>query len=130
MDDILKEERLRDWQTRELRCVLFKRGYKFPSLNNIPLHTLSWIKEDWFCGYVLVPKEHALFGKSTQELNDMDIAVHGGVTWAFHPHFEDKDSAMWAIGWDSHHGTEFSIASAIFETELLAVYIKLLGEKE
>ena len=52
------------------------------------------------CGYVAIPKDHILYGKSTESDSFNDIEVHGGITWS--DNFED--SKIWVIGFDCAHG--------------------------
>lgn len=57
---------------------------------------------DWFCGYVIIPEGHPLYGKHYSDLYDtpMDICVHGGVT------FTDKTEHGWMIGFDCNHSMD------------------------
>ena len=64
-----------------------------------------------FCGYVGIPKNHALAGKSYSEIEDAGIDVHGGVTYSgeggvrisIDPSFGfDPDSIYW-VGFDCLH---------------------------
>jgi hypothetical protein len=51
------------------------------------------------CGYVYLPREHPLAGKS---YDDIDFSVHGGLTFAA----EELD--QWCIGFDCAHGGDLN----------------------
>ena len=46
------------------------------------------------CGYVSVPAEHPLHGK---DYNDVDVEVHGGLTYS------DERDGLWWFGYDCAH---------------------------
>jgi len=71
---------------------------------------LSWVDQDtgyqcyarrssidsFWCGYVLIPKDHTAYGKPYESL---DIDCHGGLTYSdIH---SDKD--LWQLGFDCAH---------------------------
>lgn len=51
------------------------------------------------CGYVAVPKGHPMFGKTYDEVYDIDpdLRVDGGVTFA------QGTGDIWILGWDAGH---------------------------
>ena len=93
---------------------------------------ISWIDEDTgynclmmrngrgaWCGYVAIEKAHPLYKKHYDELNDMHVLVHGGLTYSeecdgdvekgiCHP-TKDKDNAWW-FGFDCSHAWDVSPA--------------------
>ena len=69
-----------------------------------------------FCGYVEVPKNHALYGKNWNDDIINDINVHGGITYN---RLSDNDT--WRFGWDSAHVGDF----CIFEENDLKKYLKM-----
>jgi hypothetical protein len=65
----------------------------------------------WGNGYVLIPKGHPLWGKD-YDLIDMDVDVHGGITFGEEVTDElierlepltDQDKGFWMIGFDTAH---------------------------
>jgi len=52
------------------------------------------------CGYVGIPKTHTLHGKG---YDDLDIRVHGGLTYADDCD-EDWGGGLWWFGFDCSHG--------------------------
>jgi hypothetical protein len=54
------------------------------------------------CGYVALPKNHVLYGKSFTEIKDKyDLIVHRGLT--FSDFFGDQQDDRWYIGFDCAH---------------------------
>src|ERR1043165_3488178 len=74
------------------------------------------IKSGWGNGYVVIPKDHPLYGK---DYDAVDLDVHGGITfaekvnehllenWGQHPECEGKltreDIGKWVFGFDTAH---------------------------
>jgi len=53
------------------------------------------------CGYVVIPKDHRLYGKTYEDDDELgNIDVHGGITWSG-PFPEITDD--WYIGFDCAH---------------------------
>lgn len=62
-------------------------------------------KVTWWSGYVMVPKDHPLYGvPHTDEIFPRDIRVHGGISWSA---FQIDDRTAWAIGFDCSHGNDW-----------------------
>lgn len=65
----------------------------------------------WGNGYVLIPKEHSLYGKSTEELHKLGIIVHGGITFnaaitknmIVNLELNEEDLEKWCVGFDTNH---------------------------
>lgn len=57
------------------------------------------------CGYVEIPKNNIFFGKSYNEIHEIDknITVHGGLTFS-EPLFSDA----WCLGFDCHHSNDLA----------------------
>lgn len=55
----------------------------------------------YYCGYVVVPKYHPLYGKDYDEL-DSYIAIHGGLT--FSGYLSDIAPEYYLLGFDCNHG--------------------------
>lgn len=57
------------------------------------------------CGYVGLPKGHRAFGKDYDEI---EVNVHGGLTYASHDVGEYAGPRLWWIGFDCAHSGDFS----------------------
>ena len=57
------------------------------------------------CGYVGLPKGHRLFG---QDYDEIEVNVHGGLTYASHDMVEYDGPRLWWIGFDCTHSGDFS----------------------
>lgn len=55
----------------------------------------------WGCGYIAVPSSHPWFNKTDTEL---EITIHGGVTWAASHLPQYQPNGLWYIGFDTMHG--------------------------
>ena len=65
------------------------------------------------CAYVEIPQDHPYF-----EREDVDLPVHGGVTWAepFSPALQDQlipGEYHWFLGWDYNHLGDYSTFSML-----------------
>lgn len=70
------------------------------------------------CGYIKIPKGHALYGDKDEEYGLLDIPVHGGVT--FNGDLEE-DGGFW-IGFDcAHAGDLVPMMEFFIEKQNLAV---------
>lgn len=89
-------------------------------------------------GYVLLPKEHDLWGSyyDSEEIQNLD--VHGGITFSekvtegllinkrFGPYLDEKDLDKWIIGFDTKH---FEDTIEIWSKEMVEKeIIKLIGQ--
>jgi len=74
-------------------------------------HLPSYVSHGWGNGYVLLPKEHPLHGKSYDEIHPLipSLNVHGGLTfstkastltWEKLPKHNKTD---WVVGFDTAH---------------------------
>lgn len=54
------------------------------------------------CGYVRVPTDHKLWGKSYMDDDMPDIKVHGGVTYSRYRALDDS----WIFGFDCSHDND------------------------
>lgn len=70
---------------RESRTRL--EAEKFPEYAHL-------LNRGWGNGYVALPKEHPCFGKSYY---DIDVKVHGGLTYA------EMEGDFWVVGFDTAH---------------------------
>lgn len=57
------------------------------------------------CGYVGLPKGHRAFG---QDYDEIEVDVHGGLTYASHDMVEYDGPCLWWIGFDCNHSGDFS----------------------
>jgi hypothetical protein len=57
------------------------------------------------CGYIGIPKGHKLYGKSC---DDIEIDVHGGLTYARDSLRFQPEKDLWWIGFDCAHAGDFS----------------------
>lgn len=69
----------------------------------------------WGNGYVLIPHNHKLYGKSYDDKDFPALDVHGGVTWAADVLPRDEDvfefitekpdsiDGLWVLGFDTAH---------------------------
>lgn len=57
------------------------------------------------CGYVGLPKGHRAFG---QDYDEIEVDVHGGLTYASHGMFEYDGPRLWWVGFDCYHSGDFS----------------------
>ena len=75
----------------------------------------------WGNGYVIIPKDHPAFGKSYDDLYDID--VHGGLTYsqeltkerckAFG--IDESNIGSWVVGFDTfHYGDDIETCSEQF----------------
>lgn len=79
----------REWMY-ELDYLEFKyKGY------NCKIRRVEHVRH--LCGYVLLPKEHYLYGK---EYCDIDIDCHGGLSYS------EKENEYWVIGFDCAHACD------------------------
>lgn len=64
-----------------------------------------------FCGYVVIPKDHRMYGKLFDEI-DSYVNVHGGVTYA------GEQFGKYVVGFDCAHYEDFipSLADAGMHT--------------
>jgi hypothetical protein len=84
-----------------------------------------------WCGYVGVPREHPAYGK---DYNDVDVEVHGGLTYANHcqapichvPEPGMPDDVFW-LGFDCAHAGDLSPA---MEARMRAYNIPTLQGRE
>lgn len=58
------------------------------------------------CGYVEIPKEHILYEKDYFEIEEMEINVHGGITYTNY-FLYGIDKKSWYIGWDYAHAFDY-----------------------
>jgi len=65
-----------------------------------------------WCGYVGVPASHPAYGK---DYNDVDVAVHGGLTYCgacdgsiCHTPAEGMPDDVWWLGFDTNHWQDVS----------------------
>ena len=58
-----------------------------------------------WCGYVGTSPQHPNFGLG---YDDVDVNVHGGLTFAGHPIAGDPDETFWWFGFDCNHGGDYS----------------------
>lgn len=88
------------------------------------------------CAYVELPKGHKYYGKSYDDVDDIDISCHGGITFSSYGMFSDNNpnhrNGFW-IGWDYDHISDYnSIRARYYTTE--CSYVKkwtteeILGE--
>lgn len=73
----------REWEHADLKCAVVQAreaGHR--------------------CGYVRVPPNHPLHGKS---YDDADVRVHGGLTFADAEPCTEKDGTGWWFGFDCAH---------------------------
>lgn len=80
----------------------------------------------WGNGYVIVPKEHPLFGKSYYELSE-HVSVHGGLT--FGQIINDKIVELFNLDKDDLGSFLYGFDTAHYEDNLLK-WPKELVEKE
>ena len=52
------------------------------------------------CGYVGVPNSHPLYGK---HYDDVDVEIHGGLTYADYRKDFDETNKLWYFGFDCAH---------------------------
>lgn len=62
------------------------------------------------CAYVEIPKGHKYYGKIDGDAYDLDIDVHGGITFGDWNLCGVSDNYM--IGWDYSHYNDFSYSFA------------------
>ena len=58
------------------------------------------IKQGWGNGYVGVPPNHPWFGK---DYNELDVDVHGGLTFSNKAAPKEQPDSYWWIGFDTCH---------------------------
>ena len=99
------------WQTEPDR-VEFKHAGLPCLLRRGPLG--AW------CGYVAVPPGHPCHGRAT---NDLDLSVHGGVTYASlcseevcHVPEPGEPDDVWWVGFDLSHARDYVPAMAVHAT--------------
>lgn len=84
------------------------------------------------CGYVGIPKSHVLYGLDYDELEDYDLMVHGGLTYARdssteYPIATQKD--IWWFGFDCGHCFDGKDYDAVYKhIPLMRDQIKLSQE--
>lgn len=104
-----------EWTSSGLPCVVLYRPEKH--------------LEDYRCGYVGVPKGHPLYGKQYTEL---DIAVHGGLTFSDRGDGQYLDRRHWWFGFDcAHYGDTlafWTLERVKGETQKLARHIALSAQ--
>lgn len=67
------------------------------------------------CGYVEIPKGHELFEK---DYEDIDVQVHGGLTYANHYVAPEGETENWWIGFDCAHymdGRDYETAYKLYK---------------
>jgi hypothetical protein len=72
----------------------------------------------WYVGYVRVKLTHPAACADDHPFN-----VHGGITWTNSTIQDYGEQGYFWLGWDSAHGTKFSLEEAIEETKNLAVQL-------
>jgi hypothetical protein len=65
--------------------------------------------EEWFSGYVAVPKDHPCWGKDS---NLVKVDVHGGLTFAKQGSSDSiwKDKNLWWFGFNCAHANDDTIS--------------------
>jgi hypothetical protein len=76
-----------------LKCMMRRNGMK------------AW------CGYVAVPKGHPMFGK---DYDDVDVRVHGGLTWGMDHAPGEQPNGWWWFGFDCSHSGDWSPRDTFF----------------
>lgn len=77
------QESKREWAAAGLTCL----AYRHPRLQH-------------WCGYVALPAGHPHHGKN---YDDIDVDVHGGLTWADNHAPNQQPDGRWWIGFDCAH---------------------------
>lgn len=80
-----------EFEYNNIRCFLTRNSL-----------TGSW------CGYAVLPVGHPWFGK---KYDDIDIEVHGGLTFSQEGTFEGDVNSTWIIGFDCAHLSDISPAA-------------------
>lgn len=66
------------------------------------------------CTYIIIDKDHKLYGKTIDQLDETDINCHGGFTYAKNIlqskqySYVHKNENKWVIGWDYGHAYDWS----------------------
>lgn len=77
-----------------------------------------WIISHGFhpCAYVQVPKDNKFFRK---HYDDIDIMVHGGLTFSENHLPQQEDTENWYIGWDYNHAGDFSGMAILYSLDMI-----------
>lgn len=59
------------------------------------------------CAYVEIPKNHPFYGKTYMNMENLDLDVHGGITFS-NSSLHDIIKDTWIIGWDYAHAFDYS----------------------
>jgi len=82
--------------------------------------TVSMFDRGWGNGYVNVTKHHPWYGK---HYDDVDVNIHGGLTYAN----KDKEEDKWVFGFDTAHYSDnlqrWSEENVLNETRYLAYQV-------
>ena len=94
---------IQDFEYKGFQCTIVQ----FSRETLKPSHTLfmdmidSSLTQNWWLGYVIIPKNHKYHG---EQYNDIPINCHGGLTYANTLHWEEsKNKGKFAIGFDFNH---------------------------
>lgn len=93
----------KNYRTIELLFNGKYRGYNF-YIFSLGTHPTAYIE---------IPKNHCFYGKSWNEIN---INVHGGVTYARDHLLDIKNS--WFIGWDYAHCDDYTGYEEMLDTSI------------
>lgn len=79
---------------------------------NINFTRENFMDFGWGNGYVIIPKEHKLYGKDYDEIQQSSIPtleINGGLTFSAYaqeldwPEIPEKDKDGWVVGFDTMH---------------------------
>jgi hypothetical protein len=66
----------------------------------VPITWLPGMTHGYACGYVGVPEGHPWYKK---DYDDIDVDVHGGLTWSDDHVGNDAPDGLWWVGFDTAH---------------------------
>jgi hypothetical protein len=87
----------KEWLKEPNEVKFEHAGFKCLILRNDRLKHLN--------GYVALPKGHPYYGKG---YTDIDVSVHGGITFANKGDSKRWERGYWWVGFDTGHSADFS----------------------
>lgn len=117
-------KQIHDFEYKGFDCsvIEYSFGEKVASMH------LSSLPNEWWCGYVMIPKGHKYFEKDYDEI---DVSVHGGLTFGGGFHVaKSKNGGKFAIGFDFQHFNDYGGSKEEAITECKSVVDQLKEGKE
>ncbi len=99
----MSHKQLEDFKYKGFNCTVIQYTFEKPNLSRIFLEEIG--DNNWWCGYVILPKEHKF---CKLHYDDIPLECHGGLTYNGDFHVPDsKNNGSYAIGFDFNHGGDY-----------------------